>query len=103
MILLLTFNTARLSVLADWMVILTLFEDVPDLLTALAVCVPDDSSIVEPVVSSVELYVAASVEHGDDDDPHDVDVDPPVLFTYKAFAEAPPPPLEFVGQVLPDL
>ena len=81
LILLLTFNIARLSVLADWMVILKLFEDVPAFFTALAVCSPDDSSIVEPVLNFVELYAAPSVEQGDDDDPHEVDVDPPVVFT----------------------
>ena len=81
MILLLTFRTAVLSVFADWMVILKLFEDVPAFFTALAVCSPDDSSIVDPVVNFVELYAAPSVEQGDDDDPHEFPVDPPVVVT----------------------
>ena len=81
MILLLTFRTAGVSLFADCMVILKLFEDVPAFFTALAVCSPDESSIVDPVVNFVELYAAPSVEQGDDDDPHDVLVDPPVLAT----------------------
>ena len=79
--LLLTDMTPGLSGLADFMVRVKLLDHVPDLLTALAVCSPDDSSIVEPVVSCVESYAAPSVEQGDDDDPHEVDVDPPVVFT----------------------
>ena len=98
MMLLLTDRTAGAFVLADWMVI-----DVLDLLTALAVCVPEDSSIVVPFVSCVELYAAPSVEHGDDDAPHDVAVDPPVVFTYNAFAGmSPPPPPVSEGHVVPE-
>ena len=46
--LLLTDRTAGLSVLADWMVIAKRLQDVPDLLTALAVCSPEERSIVAP-------------------------------------------------------
>ena len=94
----LTFSTAGVFVLADWMVMAKLLEDVPALLTALPVCVPDESTIVTPVVNNVEPYAAPSVEQGDDDDPHDVAVDPPVVFTYRLFAVPPPP--EPVGHVV---
>ena len=85
-ILLLIFNTAGVSVLADCMARVKGLEELPCLLRALPVCVPGDNTIVVPFVSSVELYAAASVEQGDDDDPHDVDVDPPVVFTYNGFS-----------------
>ena len=81
-ILLLTFSTAVLSVFADCMVRIKLLEYDPSFFTALAMCSPDESSIVDPVVSCVESYAAPSVEQGDDVDPHDLAVDPVVGFTY---------------------
>ena len=77
---LLIVRVAGVFVFDDWMMRVNRDDD-PALVNALAVCVPDDNTIVVPVVNFVELYAAPSVEQGDDDNPHEVDVDPPVVFT----------------------